>query len=463
MKRFLMLLMALLICAGSASAEQPALAGKEAVLYCAENGQVLLEKEMDKPAHPASITKLMTALLVLESGKDLSETVTVSAEAVHSIERNSTHIALDTGEQVTLEQMMYAMLLTSANDAANVLAEAVDGTQEAFAEHMTARAEELGCRHTHFTNAHGLDDPLANDAANVLAEAVDGTQEAFAEHMTARAEELGCRHTHFTNAHGLDDPLHYSTAYDMARIMCALLEYEDFLKIAGTQVYHMPPTNKQPEAREFWNKQNLLNPQSKFYDETAIAGKNGYTSQSGHTLVTAARRDGVTLIAVTMGSTESKYDKHRDTRAMFKYGYGQFEKAELSAAQIAVGAEQAGFQPNRDEIAPIMVLLPKGQDADSLTFSEQDGALDVGGLVTVEIPELEAEENVPAFEVDLERETEGRAAKTGLPPMLKWVGAVLLILIILFILLLTYRTVRIRRQRRRIREMRARHRREGRR
>ncbi len=87
MKRFLMLLMALLICAGSASAEQPALAGKEAVLYCAENGQVLLEKEMDKPAHPASITKLMTALLVLESGKDLSETVTVSAEAVHSIER----------------------------------------------------------------------------------------------------------------------------------------------------------------------------------------------------------------------------------------------------------------------------------------------------------------------------------------------------------------------------------------
>ena len=110
-----------------------------------------------------------------------------------------------------------------------------------------------------------------------------------------------------------------------------------------------------------------------------------------------------------------------------------------------------------------MVLLPKGQKADSLTFSERDGALDVGGLVMVEIPELEAEENIPAFEADLERETEERTAETRLPPMLKWVGAVLLILIILFILLLTYRTVRIRRQRRRIREMRARHRREGRR
>ena len=182
----------------------------------------------------------------------------------------------------------------------------------------------------------------------------------------------------------------------MARIMCALLEYEDFLKIEGTQVYHMPPTNKQPEAREFWNKQNLLNPQSKFYDETAIAGKRLHVSVRAHACYRSAalRRD---PIAVTMGSTESKYDKHRDTRAMFEYGYGQFEKAELSAAQIAAGAEQAGFLPDRDKIVPVMVLLPKGQKADSLTFSERDGVLDVGGLVMVEIPELEAEENIPGI------------------------------------------------------------------
>ena len=155
---------------------------KRQVLYCAENGQVLFDQEMDTPAHPASITKLMTALLVLESGIDLDQTVTVSHDAVYSIERGSTHIALDEGEQVTLEQMMYAMLLTSANDAANVLAEAVDGTQQAFAKHMTERAKELGCRHTNFVNAHGL-----------------------------------------------DDRLHYTTAYDMACITRELLQYDCLL------------------------------------------------------------------------------------------------------------------------------------------------------------------------------------------------------------------------------------------
>lgn len=420
MKRFLALFTALLLCIGGASAvgEVPELAGKEAVLYCAENGQVLLEKEMDKPVHPASITKLMTALLVFESGRDLSETVTVSYEAVHSIERGSTHIALDTDEQVTLEQMMYAMLLTSANDAANVLAEAVDGTQEAFAEHMTARAAELGCRHTHFTNAHGL-----------------------------------------------DDPLHYTTAYDMALITRALLEYEQFSEIAGTRVYYMPKTNKQSEPREFWNKQNILNPQSKFYDETAVAGKNGYTSQSGHTLVTVAQRDGVTLIAVTLGSTESKYDKHRDTVAMFEYGYDRFEKTELSAAQIAAEAEQAGFLPNVDEIAPAMVLLPAGRRADSLKFAAQDGALDVGGLITVDIPELAPDENVPVFadEVKQAAQSEKQPDSAGiLKPILKWGGIALLALGIAFLILLSYRTARIRRQRRRIRELRMRHRRENR-
>ena len=421
MKRIYALILVLMfsICS-AAAADVPELAGREAVLYCAENGQVLLDKNMDVPVHPASITKLMTALLVLESGHDLRETVTVSYDAVHSIERNSTHIALDEGEEVTLEQMMYAMLLTSANDAANVLAEAVDGTQVAFAAHMTERAQELGCRHTHFVNAHGL-----------------------------------------------DDRLHYTTAYDMAVITRALLQYDKFAEISGTQVYEMPATNKQAEPRQFWNKQNILNPQSKFYDKTAIAGKNGYTSQAGHTLVTVARRDGVTLIAVTMGSVESKYDKHRDTVAMFAYGYDQFEKATLSAANVAAAAKQAGLSPDEGAIAPAMVLLPRGKSTADLQFTAQGNALCIAcgadRLLTLEVPQQPVDttafaENTPQAAEGTVKQPAERA--NGLPKAVWYVGAVVLALLFAFLTLLAYRTARIRRQRKQIREMRMRARRQ---
>lgn len=420
MKRFYALVLALMLgMFSAAAADVPTLAGQEAVLYCAENGQVLLDKSMDTPAHPASITKLMTALLVFESGRDLGETVTVSYDAVHSIERNSTHIALDEGEEVTLEQMMYAMLLTSANDAANVLAEAVDGTQEAFAAHMTERAAELGCRHTHFVNAHGL-----------------------------------------------DDRLHYTTAYDMAVITRALLEYDQFAEISGTQVYYMPATNKQAEPREFWNKQNILNPQSKFYDKTAIAGKNGYTSQAGHTLVTVARRDGVTLIAVTMGSTESKYDKHRDTVAMFAYGYDAFTKTELRAADVAAAAKAAGLSPDESAMEPAMVLLPAGKTADDLAFAAQDGALRVScgedALLTIDVPEQAAVTAAPTEAApQIAPEPVPDAKPGGVPKVVWYVGAVVLVLLLAFFGMLCYRTARIRRQRRMIRERRMRARREN--
>lgn len=387
----------------AAADETPALKGKQAVLYCAENGQVLLNKDMDTPAHPASITKLMTALLVLESGIDLNRSVTVSHDAVYSIDRDSTHIALDEGEVVTLEPMMYAMLLTSANDAANVLAEAVDGTQEAFAEHMTERAEQFGCRHTHFVNAHGL-----------------------------------------------DDPLHYTTAYDMALITAELLQYDEFLTIAGTRVYYMPATSKQDEVREFWNKQNILNPQSKFYDPTAIAGKNGYTSQAGHTLVTVARRDGVTLIAVTMGSTESTYDKHRDTVAMFEYGFDRFSPCELTGAELEQAAQQAGLTPDPGAMENVMLLVPSGRSADTLAFTAdgEELAIDPGAgePLRLRVPQTAAAAAASA--------PDEPQAQTPVSRLLVWAGAGLGGLVLLFVLACAYRSAQ--RAKRRARRMRRR-------
>ncbi len=347
MKRIFGLLLALALCLYPALAAQesapPVLFGKEAVLYCAETGQVLLDHNMDVPVPPASVTKLMTALLVLESGIDQSQMVTVSHDAVYTIERGSTHIALNEGEQVTVEQMLYAMLLTSANDAANVLAEAVDGTQAAFAAHMTERARQLGCRNTHFVNAHGL-----------------------------------------------DDPDHYTTAYDLARITCELLKHDVFLTIAGTQHYTMPATNKQDQPRTFSSKQSLMDPDSAFYDPSVIAGKNGYTSQAGYTLVTVARRQGITLIAVTLGSTGSKDAKNRDTAALFDYGYNGFTVHTLDAGTLAQQARAAGLQPDDGALQPVTVLLQDGQGVDSLRFAASGDSLSietgVGPPLQVEIP-----------------------------------------------------------------------------
>lgn len=382
--------------------------GAQTMLMCAENGQVLAERDADARVAPASITKLMTALLVFENCPDLKCTTTVSYDACHNLERGSTHIALDTGEQVTLEQMMYAMLIMSANDAANVLAEAVAGTQEAFAEQMTARAAALGCQNTSFANAHGL-----------------------------------------------DDPDHYTSARDMALITQALLAYDRFAQISATDVYTMPPTNKQEEERQFWNKQNILRKNSQFYYADAIAGKNGWTTQAGQTLVTAARRDGVTLIAVTLGANDNKYDKHRDTIAMFDYGYDHFETAQITAAAQASAAAQAGVQTDPTVLTDRMALVPSG-DAPMLQVEGGVLAVRAGAreMLRFDLP--------PAPIVTVSSEGGGKDAAAPLQaddaafqvnaPLVA--GAVAVVLLFLFLCFCMHRRRRVRRQRARIRAMR---------
>lgn len=305
------------------AAVSPLLYGAHAALLCADNGQLLLGKDMDTPAAPASITKVMTALVVLESGIDLSQQVTVSSNAVNSIEWDSTHIGLQAGEIVTLDQMMAAMLIQSANDAANVLAEAVGGSLENFAEMMNTKAAELGCKHTHFMNAHGL-----------------------------------------------DNPEHYTTAYDMALIGQAVLQYPDFTRFAGALEYTMPPTNMCAETRVFYTKQNVLchNPEQYYY-EGAFAGKNGWTTNARQTLITFAKRNDITLIAVTMTSN-SKYNKVLDTIAMFDYGFQQFTPHTISA-QEQEEAASAFSNCDTDALQDMMVLLPNSAAEDALQVTPQ--------------------------------------------------------------------------------------------
>lgn len=231
-------------------------------------GTVLYDKDGDVQAYPASITKIMTALLALREG-DLNDIVTFSHEAVFSIPYGYSHIALDVGEQLTLEQALYAALLPSANEACY-----------GIAEHMS------------------------------------GTLEAFANKMTETAKSLGATNTNFVNANGLHDENHYTTAHDMALIMREVIKIEKFTEIINTRNYYIPPTNLK-EERYILNTNELIKTDSKYYNEYVVGSKTGYTLPAGRTLVTYAKKDNVDIIVVIMqGNGNSVYE---DTNTLIDY------------------------------------------------------------------------------------------------------------------------------------------------
>ena len=397
--------------------DAPQLNSVSAALLCAENGELLLDKGAEKRLAPASITKLMTALVVLDRVTDLSAMATVSYEAVHSIEPGSTHIALDTDEVVSLRDLMGAMLVESANDASNVLAEYVGGSLEGFA---------------------GL--------------------------MNEKAAELGCRDTHFVNANGLDDPDHYTTAYDMALITRALVQHPEFAEFAGARTYEIGPTNKQAEPREFGTKQNFLNPNSQWYDEDVVGGKNGWTTNAHHTLVTVKQKDGVTLIAVAMCNS-SKLNALTDVAALFQYGYDKFHAVTLSPERQAEAAQAAYPNADVDALGSALVLLPEGMKEKDLSLAclsdASDPALTVraGTVELLSIPLTLLSAGAPA-----NSEQDGETVPAmGVRPETGSLGGTLLrgglialgVVVGLFALLCLYRFTRIRKQRRRIRALRA--------
>lgn len=256
----------------SASVQEPVVVGEGAVLMDAATGRVLYGKNPDQQFYPASITKIMTALVVLERCK-LSDVVTFSASATTNLESGAVSLNITEGDQLTVEQALYGLLLKSAN--------------------------EIG---------------------NGLAEHVGGSISGFADLMNAKAEELGCKNTHFANPHGLNDSTHMTTAYDMALIMRSALQNETFRKINTTLTYNFPATKK-AGARTITMGHKMMYPSDSRYYEGIIGGKTGYTSKAGNTLVTGAERNGVRLIAVVMKSKSTQYT---DTKALLDYGFSNY-------------------------------------------------------------------------------------------------------------------------------------------
>lgn len=342
-KRFLPVLMALSIILPTfsifaeevtpettANQSSPAIVAETAILMDAASGEILYEKNADQKMYPASITKLMTILLALEHGK-LTDKITFSHDAVYSIEPGSAHIAIQEGETLTLEQVLRAIILRSANEASNGVAEYVDGSTEAFAKHMTERAKELGCKNTNFLNANGL---------------------------------------HNEN--------HYTTARDMALIAKELLKHEEYRSMMSETYYEIPPTNKQTEVRYLHGQHQMLNENSLYYYKDAIGGKTGFTSEALNTLVTYAERDGMELIAVVMKCNGAEH--YTDTAALFDYGFANYESAKiLSAAdhtftvKVTETYKDKAVERGTITVSPaedVYHTLPKGTDISDITVEK---------------------------------------------------------------------------------------------
>jgi len=257
----------------------PTIESGAAIVMEADTGTVLYDKNMNMRCYPASITKILTAVLGIENSS-LHDMVYFSEENIAAVPRDSSHIAINPGEELSMENCLYGLLLASANECANAIAEHVSGSIPAFVDLMNERAKELG--------------------------AID---------------------THFANANGLPDENHYTTCYDMAMISRAAVSNETYRSINGITTYMIPPTNLQPESRPVNSMHHLLLNGSLHYDG-CFGGKTGYTSVAGSTLVSFAERDGMTLICVVMKSTSPTC--FTESAALLDYGFQSFKKVNIA-------------------------------------------------------------------------------------------------------------------------------------
>ena len=253
-----------------------------------KTGMVLFEKDMDAKHYPASITKILTALVFLEHIESLDEVVTFGEDCWEGIDHyDNMNIDMRDGEQLTAEQCLYAMLVASANEVCNQVAIYTAGSVPAFADMMNERAAQLGCTGSHFVNPNGL--------------------------------------------HNKD---HYLTAHDMALIAREAMNNETFRKVTATPVYTIKSTNKRKEAIEIGSKHLILR-ESHVHDDACIGGKTGWTEEANETLVTFMDKNDMLLICVVLDNKNSTPCK--DTLKAMNYCYEKYTRSSIdeAAAQIA--------------------------------------------------------------------------------------------------------------------------------
>lgn len=307
----------------------PAVSAQSAIVMEANTGVILYAKNIDEKLYPASTTKLMTCLIAAENAK-MDEMVTFSYDAVFSIERGSSNIGIDAGQAMTMSESLYGILTASANEVANGVAEHVGGSMDGFVSMMNEKAAELGCKNTHFMNAHGLYD---------------------------------------------DD--HYTTAYDLALIAQAFFRNEQLSKIGNTASYHFQPTATQPDDFIVRNKHKLISGEIEY--EGIEGGKTGYTDEARQTLVTCAERNGMKLICVVM--KEESPDQFLDTVTLLDYGFNNFSVTNVAANETKYTIQGSDFfNTSNDIFGNSDPILSLNQDSyvilpGTITFDQMESEL----------------------------------------------------------------------------------------
>ena len=277
--------------------EAPEIVAKTAILIDADTGAILYDKDMHKRMYPASITKIMTALLAIEK-LPLDSTFTFTNSIISSLPYDAAKYGYIAGEEVTIRDLLYVLMLRSANEVAIGL---------------------------------GMN--------------ISGTEEEFGKLMTERARVAGALDTNFVNASGLHDDNHYTTAFDMAMITKDAIKNPTFSEVWGSASYIVQPTNVESDIVKIWNRHEMLVKTKADYYEYAKGGKTGYTDEAGRTLVTYAQKNGMNLICVVMFSDTANVKK--DTRALFEYGFSNFKKVNVNGTEQRFGQSDNGYFVSR--------------------------------------------------------------------------------------------------------------------
>ena len=303
----------------------PGTYGEAAIVMEVGTGAILYAKNIDDHHYPASITKVLTALVALENGQ-LTDTVTFSHDSVAFLQPGDSSVGLKEGNIISLDQALHATLLASANEAAYAVGESVG------------------------INA-GYD------------------YNWFLEQMNTRCKELGGENSNFVNTNGLHDPNHYTCARDMALIGRELFKYPEFFSIVQTLNYEIPESET-TEQHVFQQKHKMLIPGNSNYYEYAIGGKTGYTSDALSTLITMADNGNLQLVCVVLRTHGANI--YPDTRNLFDYAFANFQKISVEENETSEDVDEcSGYVvvPNGVEFTDLdMEIIPDGGTSTEATL-----------------------------------------------------------------------------------------------
>lgn len=255
-----------------------------------QTGKTLYEKNSEQKMYPASTTKILTAILSIEKG-NLNDKVTVSKTAIAQMKPGYTSAYLSEGEIISVEDLLKVLLINSANDASNVLAEYISGSIDSFVTLMNEKSKELGCTNTHFVTTNGL-----------------------------------------------HDDNHYTTAKDLAIIARYCMQNETFRKIVSMKKCVIPATNKS-EERIYKNTNDLINPTSGYYYPSCIGIKTGFTSEAKNCLISACSKNGLQVIAVVLGASiteDHKSARYVDSKTLYDYTYSNYSIQNIAKASSVI-------------------------------------------------------------------------------------------------------------------------------